>query len=176
MIAAAPKTRTELPGFASISAWSRERIPISVSSRRKVRQHDRFFSIFRRRAIPKQPSDFSASTEWLEGLGKANSDQYRQGADPRDRDFGIEGRGRCPEELVRRQIKYRNNVVEADHGKLKQLIRPVRGFKTLKTVYATIKGYEVMVLPSCLRAIFHLSMGHEIAERLSPAEGVSFST
>ena len=37
-----------------------------------------------------------------------------------------------------------NNVVEADHGKLKPLIRPVRGFKTLKTAYATIKGFEVM--------------------------------
>ncbi|HYA79545.1 MAG TPA: DDE-type integrase/transposase/recombinase, partial [Methylocystis sp.] len=42
------------------------------------------------------------------------------------------------------QVKYLNNVVEADHGKLKQLIRPVRGFKTLKTAYATIKGFEVM--------------------------------
>ena len=41
-------------------------------------------------------------------------------------------------------MKYLNNVVEADHGKLKQLIRPVRGFKTLKTAYATIKGFEVM--------------------------------
>jgi hypothetical protein len=28
-------------------------------------------------------------------------------------------------------------------GKLKQLIRPVRGYKTL-TAYATIKGFEVM--------------------------------
>jgi transposase-like protein len=27
---------------------------------------------------------------------------------------------------------------------LKQLIRPVRGFKTLKTAYATITGFEVM--------------------------------
>ena len=44
----------------------------------------------------------------------------------------------------RRQVKYLNNVVEADHGKLKLLIRPVRGFKTLKTTYATIKGFEVM--------------------------------
>ena len=35
-------------------------------------------------------------------------------------------------------------MVEADHGKLKLLIRPVRGFKTLKTAYATIKGFEVM--------------------------------
>ena len=31
-----------------------------------------------------------------------------------------------------------------DHGKLKLLIRPVRGFKTMKTAYATIKGFEVM--------------------------------
>ena len=34
-------------------------------------------------------------------------------------------------------------MIEADHGKLKPLIRPVRGFKTLKTAYATIKGFEV---------------------------------
>ena len=45
---------------------------------------------------------------------------------------------------MHRQVKYLNNVIEADHGKLKQLIRPVRGFKTLKTAYATIKGFEVM--------------------------------
>ena len=45
---------------------------------------------------------------------------------------------------VHRQVKYLNNVIEADHGKLKQLIRPVRGFKTLKTAYATIMGFEVM--------------------------------
>ena len=41
-------------------------------------------------------------------------------------------------------MKYLNNIIEADHGKLKLLIRPVRGFKTLKTAYATIKGFEVM--------------------------------
>jgi transposase-like protein len=40
--------------------------------------------------------------------------------------------------------KYLNNVIEADHGKLKQLIKPARGFKTLKTAYSTIKGFEVM--------------------------------
>ena len=37
-----------------------------------------------------------------------------------------------------------NNTIEADHGKRKQLIRPDRGFKTLQTAYATIKGFEVM--------------------------------
>ncbi len=52
--------------------------------------------------------------------------------------------GKCPRHTVHRQAKYLNNVIEADHGKLKQLIRPVRGFKTLKTAYATIKDFEVM--------------------------------
>ncbi len=40
--------------------------------------------------------------------------------------------------------KYLNNVVGADHGKLKQPIRPVRGFKALRTAFATIRGFEVM--------------------------------
>ena len=52
--------------------------------------------------------------------------------------------GKRRTETLHRQVKYLNNVIEADHGKLKQLIRPVRGFKTLKTAYATIKGFEVM--------------------------------
>ncbi|KTD57000.1 transposase [Legionella santicrucis] len=42
------------------------------------------------------------------------------------------------------QIKYRNNRLEADHGKLKRLINPVRGFYSMKTAYATIKGFEIM--------------------------------
>ena len=52
--------------------------------------------------------------------------------------------GKLPDETLHRQVKYLNNVVEADHGKLKQLIKPVRGFKSMKTAYATIKGFEVM--------------------------------
>jgi len=59
---------------------------------------------------------------------------------------------------VHRQVKYLNNVVEADHGKLKQLIRPVRGFKTLKTAYATIIGLEVMrALSKGQAAVFNLT-------------------
>jgi transposase, IS6 family len=59
---------------------------------------------------------------------------------------------------VHRQVKYLNNVVEADHGKLKQLIKPVRGFKTLNTAYATIKGFEVMrALRNGQAAIFNLT-------------------
>ena len=56
----------------------------------------------------------------------------------------LKAEGKCPTETRHRQVKYLNNVIEADHGKLKLLIRPVRGFKTLKTAYATIKGFEVM--------------------------------
>lgn len=56
----------------------------------------------------------------------------------------LKAEGKCPDDTEHRQVKYLNNVIEADHGKLKQLIRPVRGFKSLKTAYATIKGFEVM--------------------------------
>jgi IS6 family transposase len=66
--------------------------------------------------------------------------------------------GKCPKDTQHRQVKYLNNVVEADHGKLKQLIRPVRGFKTLKTAYATIKGFEVMhALRKNQAAIFNIT-------------------
>jgi transposase, IS6 family len=40
--------------------------------------------------------------------------------------------------------KYLNNIIEADHGKLKRLIKPTLGFKSMKTAYATLKGFEVM--------------------------------
>ncbi len=56
----------------------------------------------------------------------------------------LKAEGKCPPETVHRQVKYLNNIVEADHGKLKRLIIPVRGFKSMKTAYATIKGFEVM--------------------------------
>ena len=70
----------------------------------------------------------------------------------------LKAEGKCPEKTVHRQVKYLNSVVEADHGKLKHLIRPVRGFKTLKTAYATIKGFEVMrALRKGQAAIFNLT-------------------
>ena len=70
----------------------------------------------------------------------------------------LKAEGKCPAETVHRQVKYLNNVIEADHGKLKQLIRPVRGFKTLKTAYGTIAGFEVMrALRKGQAAIFNLT-------------------
>ena len=52
--------------------------------------------------------------------------------------------GKCPSETEHRQVKYLDNVVEADHGKLKRLIKPTLGFKSMKTTCGTIKGFEVM--------------------------------
>ena len=70
----------------------------------------------------------------------------------------LKAKGKCPENTVHRQVKYLNNVVEADHGKLKQLIRPVRAFKTLKAAYATIRGFEVMrALRKGQAALFNLT-------------------
>jgi hypothetical protein len=46
--------------------------------------------------------------------------------------------------LRHRDVKYLNNVIEADHGKLKRLVKPTLGFKSMKTAYATLKGFEVM--------------------------------
>ena len=52
--------------------------------------------------------------------------------------------GTCPPTTGQRQVKYLNNIVEADHGKLKPLINPTLGFQSLRTAYATIKGFEDM--------------------------------
>ncbi|MDR0774435.1 MAG: transposase, partial [Rickettsia sp.] len=52
--------------------------------------------------------------------------------------------GQCPRDLEHRQVKYLNNRLESDHGKLKRLIKPTLGFKSMKTAYATIKGFEIM--------------------------------
>ncbi|MCL9272538.1 transposase, partial [Salmonella enterica subsp. enterica serovar Enteritidis] len=53
-------------------------------------------------------------------------------------------------------IKYRNNVIECDHGKLKRIINATLGFKSMKTAYATIKGAllqivggDKLIIPFC---------------------------
>lgn len=51
--------------------------------------------------------------------------------------------GNLSQRVEHHQIKYRNNRLESDHGKLKRLINPAR-VQSMKTAYATIKGFEVM--------------------------------
>jgi transposase, IS6 family len=52
--------------------------------------------------------------------------------------------GHLAHSVEHRTSKYLNNIIEADHGALKRVIRPTRGFQRMKTAYATIKGFEVM--------------------------------
>jgi IS6 family transposase len=52
--------------------------------------------------------------------------------------------GKCPPDVEQRQVKYLNNAIECDHGKLKRIINPMLGFKSRKTAYATIKGIETL--------------------------------
>ncbi len=52
--------------------------------------------------------------------------------------------GLLDDNVFHRKVKYLNNLIEADHGKLKRLINPTLGFKSMKTAFATIKGFEVM--------------------------------
>jgi transposase-like protein len=49
-----------------------------------------------------------------------------------------------PKDVKHRTSKYLNNIIEADHGALKRVIRPTRGFQTMKTAAATLKTFEVM--------------------------------
>jgi len=46
--------------------------------------------------------------------------------------------GTCPPETVHRQVTYLNNIVET------RLINTTLGFQSLRTAYATNKGFEVM--------------------------------
>ena len=52
--------------------------------------------------------------------------------------------GRLSDDVTHPTSKYLNNIIEADHSALKQLIRPARGFQTMKTACTTIKGFEIM--------------------------------
>jgi IS6 family transposase len=56
----------------------------------------------------------------------------------------LQNEGLLPQDVEHRTSKYLNNIIEADHGALKRVIRPTRGFQTMKTAAATLKGFEVM--------------------------------
>ena len=56
----------------------------------------------------------------------------------------LKRKGELKNTVKHRTSKYPNNRIEADHGALKRLIRPTRGFQSMKTAYATIKGFEIM--------------------------------
>jgi transposase-like protein len=56
----------------------------------------------------------------------------------------LQKEGLLSKDVEHRTSKYLNNIIEADHGALKRVIRPTCGFQRMKTASATIKGFEVM--------------------------------
>jgi len=56
----------------------------------------------------------------------------------------LQAEGSLSEDVEHRTSKYLNNIIEADHGALKRVIQPTRGFQTMKTAAATLTGFEIM--------------------------------
>jgi transposase, IS6 family len=56
----------------------------------------------------------------------------------------LQNEGLLSKDVEHRTSKYLNNIIEADHGALKRMIRPTRGFQRMKTASTTLKGFEVM--------------------------------
>jgi transposase-like protein len=51
--------------------------------------------------------------------------------------------GILPRRVRVRSCKYLNNVIEQDHRRIKQRIRPMLGFKRFETAAVTIRGIEL---------------------------------
>src|SRR5918911_5548995 len=51
--------------------------------------------------------------------------------------------GTLPRQVQVRSCKYLNNLVEQDHRRIKQRIRPMLGFKRFETAAVTIRGIEL---------------------------------
>lgn len=75
--------------------------------------------------------------------------------------------GHLSQDLTRRRWRYLNNIVEADHGALKQVIQPARDCQPMKTAFATIKGLEIMS---------RIRHGHFILRELGPTGEVHIVT
>ena len=56
----------------------------------------------------------------------------------------LQSEGLLSKDVEHRTSKYLNNIIKADHGALKRIIQPTRGFQQMKTASATLRGFEVM--------------------------------
>ena len=45
-----------------------------------------------------------------------------------------------------RQVKYLNNIVEQDHRRIKRMVRPGLGFKSVRTARRIVAGYEIFAM------------------------------
>ena len=96
------------------------------TGRGQAREHDRFLSLGDPQhqgseAISRQGAERIEEWEQSEVLNTDKAPAYAAAI------AELKAEGKCPKDTRHRQVKYLNNVIEADHGKLKLLIRPVRG-------------------------------------------------
>jgi len=99
-----------------------------LSERRNTRAAHRFLS--KAVTIMRNWPPMSITTDKLPS--------YRQVIERLKRD------GQLSEDTRHWTSKYLNNIIEPDHGALKRVIKPSRGFQTMRTATATIKGFEIM--------------------------------
>ncbi|WP_329518347.1 IS6 family transposase [Klebsiella pneumoniae] len=93
-------------------------------------RHDRFLPVAdpQRQGSEAVPGQGPARPEALEKPATLNTDKAPSyGAAITE----LKREGKLDRETAHRQVKYVDNVIEADHGKLKILIKPVRGFKSI---------------------------------------------
>jgi transposase-like protein len=55
----------------------------------------------------------------------------------------LKAAGTLPRRVRIRSCKYLNNVIEQDHRRIKQRVRPMLGFKRFETATVTIRGIEL---------------------------------
>jgi putative transposase len=71
----------------------------------------------------------------------ADGCHYRQ---KRGQPCGIEAlKEETGQEIVIRQVKYLNNLVEQDHRAVKRIVRPTLGFKTFDSARCALRGIEL---------------------------------
>jgi transposase-like protein len=56
----------------------------------------------------------------------------------------LQGEGLLSKDVEHCTSKDLTNIIGADHAALKRVIRPTRGFQTMNTAAATMKGFEIM--------------------------------
>jgi transposase-like protein len=55
----------------------------------------------------------------------------------------LKGDGELPKRVVVRSSKYLNNLIEQDHRRIKQRLRPMLGLKSFETATIVISGIEL---------------------------------
>ena len=117
-------------------------LEIPVPSGRQARPADRLHAV----GSPQHPSRLSLpaqSAEDDERLSASSITTDKLASYPKAI-RRLQNEGQLSKDVEHRTSKYLNNIIEADHGALKRVIRPTRGFQRMKTASATIKGFEVM--------------------------------